>query len=68
MFIDEARKKPESSIARKVLQTRTQKERERLVKGIEIELAWLTREIPTSFIAGQKVAYLKVLRIIKKGV
>ena len=67
IFEEEARHQPQNPISRKILKSKLQREQERMVKAIEIELAWLTREQNNAFIKGQKKAYEKVLQIIKKG-
>ena len=66
IFEEEAKQQPQNSISKKILKSKFQKERERLIKAIEIELAWLTKEQDNAFIKGQKKAYEKVLRIINK--
>ena len=67
LFEEEARHQPQNPLSKKILKSKLQKEKERIVKAIEIELAWLTRELNTSFNKGQKKAFDKVLQIIKKG-
>ena len=67
VFEEEARHQPQNPISKKILKSKFQKEKERLVKAIEIELAWLTRGLNTTFDKGQKKAFEKVLQIIKKG-
>lgn len=66
LFETEARHQPSNPLSKKILKSKLQREQERMVKAIEIELAWLTREQNNAFIKGQKKAYEKVLRIINK--
>ena len=67
LFEEEARHQPSHPLSKKILKSKLQREQERMVKAIEIELAWLTREQNNAFIKGQKKAFEKVLQIIKKG-
>lgn len=69
IFVDTAKRNPKSGIAKRVFHVRFQTLREtrELIKNIEIELAWLTREPITGYNEGQKKAFYKVLNFLRKG-
>ena len=66
IFEKEAHHQPSNPLSKKILKSKFQREQERIVKAIEIELTWLTREQNNAFIKGQKKAYEKALQIINK--